>query len=129
MLTRSAFLLLIALVSVAAAMVACSKPAPTPIPIPTPTATPAQLIVGNWQQVNGSTKLRFFQTGELLQTNVGLFEPVDIQGTYRFLAAATVRMDFKGLLGTSETWDLRFSGDRMTLTGTSGGSIEYMRLQ
>jgi hypothetical protein len=103
-------------------------PRPTATPVPTPTPTPAQLIVGKWQQVNGTTTFRFFQTGELLQTNVGLFGPVDIQGTYRFLAPTTIRLDFKDLFATSATWDLKFSNDRMTVSG-SFGSVEYVRTQ
>jgi len=100
----------------------------TPTPAPTATPTPAQLIIGRWSQVNGSEVFRFFSSGDLDLSTPTLLGRSNLQGKYRFVGTSEIRVEINNLLGTTTAlYELRFSGDRMTMRGANGAVTEYAR--
>lgn len=87
-------------------------------------------FTGKWKVVNGQETLQFFggSSGTAVRVTSGLFGPNEAQGTFNWLDATSVRLQFPGLLGTeSAIYTVSFEGDRMRFTTTTGAKIEYQR--
>lgn len=88
--------------------------------------SPQRAIVGRWQVVNSAEVWEFHQDGTLVVRG-GV---VGSSGSYRFIDATHLRVDFGGLLGLAgpQVFEVRISGNRLTLRPPAGGSIELTRL-
>lgn len=77
-------------------------------------------FAGTWQVSGRSVEWTFGKDGSWLEDAM-----IDTRGTYTLLDGNRVRIDTKGMLGSSMIFKYRFDGNSLLLDGESGTTFGY----
>ncbi|MBC8262559.1 MAG: hypothetical protein H8E47_00345 [Anaerolineales bacterium] len=88
---------------------------------------PQRAIVGKWQQAGGGETIEFYKDGTVTATSIG----ITVTGSYKFIDDSQIRLDLSGLWGLAgpQIFEVRISGNRLTLKDAYGNTTEYTKVK